>query len=70
MGARAYKKAVEERKIPYSSRELKRFFGRPSSDIVTVVQQLSVIFFSIDRNEMKFARELSVTNKSIVPNRK
>jgi hypothetical protein len=30
VGARACKKAVEERKIAYSSRELKRFFGRPS----------------------------------------
>jgi hypothetical protein len=55
MGARACKKAVEERKIAYSSRELKRFVGRPSSNVVTMVQQLSLISYSIDRNEMKFA---------------
>jgi hypothetical protein len=35
-----------------------------------VVQQLSLIFYSIDRNEIKFVWELSVTNKSIIPNRK
>lgn len=61
--------AVEERKIAYSSRDL-RFFGRPSSNIVIMVQPLSFISYSIDKNEVKFARELSVTNKSIKPNRK
>jgi len=55
VGARACKRAVKERKIAYSSRELKRFFGCPSSNIVTVVQRPSLISCSIDRKEIKFA---------------
>jgi hypothetical protein len=63
VGARACKRAVEERKIAYSSRQLKGFFGRPSSNIVTMVQQFSLISYSIDRNELKFAGEFYVMKK-------
>jgi len=50
VGARDGKSAVEERKIAYSSRDLKRFFCRPSSNVVTMAQQFSLISYSIDRN--------------------